>query len=61
MINGLISISVYSVNGKLIISQQLRSNKEMIDISGLKPGTYLIKMEGNGKKSEGDMVNFMKM
>lgn len=50
---GLVIISVYSIDGKLVKQQQAMKEKEMIsttmDVQGLQKGTYLMKISiGNG-------------
>jgi len=40
-------ISIMSYDGKLVLQSTLNSNASRIDIQGLAPGQYVIRMEGN--------------
>ena len=46
---GINSYYIYDLTGKMIISGQLEENSTMIDVSGLKNGLYIIKVQGSAK------------
>jgi len=42
------TVTLSDVNGRVVISQPLRTSKETLNLSGLPPGIYLVKIEVNG-------------
>jgi PKD repeat protein len=42
-------INIFDIAGKKVYENNLKSNREMIELSYLKPGIYIIKFEENGK------------
>lgn len=44
------AVSIYDVNGKLVLTQQLTSLKTELNISGLTAGIYLVSVRSNGKE-----------
>ena len=42
---------IYDINGRLLITSKMNSRKEMIDVSNLSSGRYILKLT-DGKKSQ---------
>ena len=46
-LNGSISIQLYSMNGALMLSENLKYRTEIIDVSNYEPGLYLLRINQN--------------
>ena len=44
-----ITVGLFSIEGKQVLSQQLNSSQHMLSVSTLEPGVYLLELTGEGK------------
>lgn len=47
---------MYSLSGKLMMYKELNVDSDFVDVSGLAPGSYIIKAEVNGKVAEQKII-----
>ena len=59
-VNGKAKVEVYSIMGQLLLTKDIDSDKETIDLSALNNGTYLVKIMSDGKTLKTDRLIIIK-
>jgi|WetSurMetagenome_2_1015567.scaffolds.fasta_scaffold12031_4 aminopeptidase N len=55
-LNGNISVSIYGIEGKLLLTQEIVSENTEIDIRGFAIGVYVVRLSGDGKSGTSKFV-----
>ncbi|WP_196886924.1 T9SS type A sorting domain-containing protein [Aureivirga sp. CE67] len=49
-------VNVFDLQGKLVLTKELKGNSSSIDIQNLEPGTYILNLNNNGKTFEQKII-----